>query len=156
MTKMIRLRDVTENDLSIFFEQQHDPVANLMAAFPARTKDAFITHWTTKILCDEAALKKTILFGEAVAGNILSWQPDDKRLVGYWIGKEYWGKGIATKALAEFLSLYKMRPLYAHVAKHNAGSIRVLEKSGFTISSHGTIFSTVHGHEVEDILMVCT
>jgi RimJ/RimL family protein N-acetyltransferase len=42
-----------------------------------------------------------------------------EREVGYWLGKGYWGKGIATQALKEFLKHIGTRPLYAHVAKHN-------------------------------------
>jgi RimJ/RimL family protein N-acetyltransferase len=67
-----------------------------------------------------------------VAGNIGSWQQADEREVCYWLGKEYWGKGIATRALTELLKEVTQRPLFAHVIKHNLASIRVLEKCGFT------------------------
>jgi RimJ/RimL family protein N-acetyltransferase len=137
MTITALLRDVIESDLPIFFEQQLDPVANQMAAFPARDRDAFMAHWV-KILTDEANILKTILYGDQVAGNIVSWeQPDEgsEREVGYWLGREYWGKGIATRALAAFLEQVTARPLYAYVSKHNLASIRVLQKCGFTITS---------------------
>ena len=58
---------------------------------------------------------------------------DDVRLVSYWIGKEHWGKGVATRALAAFLHIVTERPLHARVAKHNVASIRVLEKCGFSL-----------------------
>ncbi|MFN8426694.1 MAG: GNAT family N-acetyltransferase [Anaerolineales bacterium] len=32
----------------------------------------------------------------SAAGSIGSWDMEGKREVGYWIGKEFWGKGIAT------------------------------------------------------------
>jgi RimJ/RimL family protein N-acetyltransferase len=137
LTSDIRLRDVTDADLPIFFEQQRDSDANQMAAFPARTREAFMAHWT-KILGDETGTIKTILLDGHVAGNIFSWERDRKRLVGYWLGKDYWGKGVATRALSEFLGVVKARPLYAHVAKHNIASIRVLEKCGFTICREET------------------
>ena len=133
MPTTILLRDVIESDLPIFFEQQMDPVANQMAAFPARDREAFMAHWT-KILADESNILKTILFDGQVAGNIVSWrQPGEgsEQEVGYWLGREYWGKGIATRALLALLDHVKTRPLYAHVAKHNLASIRVLEKCGF-------------------------
>jgi hypothetical protein len=38
MANTILLRDVIKDDLEIFFEQERDPVANLLAAFPAETK----------------------------------------------------------------------------------------------------------------------
>jgi RimJ/RimL family protein N-acetyltransferase len=69
-----------------------------------------------------------------VAGNVVSFEQDGEREVGYWIGREYWGKGVATEALSQFLDHVEVRrPLYAGVAKHNVASIRVLEKCGFTI-----------------------
>jgi hypothetical protein len=40
--------------------------------------------------------------------------------------------GIATAALSQLLDLLDMRPPFAHVARHNIGSIPVLEKCGFT------------------------
>jgi RimJ/RimL family protein N-acetyltransferase len=130
MTNEVHLRDVIESDLPVFFEQQLDPDATRMAAFPSRDREAFMTHWA-KIMRDETNMLMTILFDGQVAGNIVSWQQGDEREIGYWLGKEYWGKGIATKALAEFLNQVTARPLYAHVAKHNLASIRVLEKCGF-------------------------
>ena len=45
-----------------------------------------------------------------------------------------WGKGHATKALAEHIDELGERPIYAYVAKTNVGSIRVLEKCGFVRS----------------------
>jgi RimJ/RimL family protein N-acetyltransferase len=130
MTDDVFLRAVTEADLPIFFEQQLDPEATRMAAFPSRDRDAFMAHWA-KIMTHDTNILKSILFNEQVAGNIVSWEQGGQREVGYWLGKEYWGKGIATKALAAFLCQVKTRPLYAHVARHNLASRRVLEKCGF-------------------------
>src|SRR3990172_330539 len=122
MISDVRLRDVTEADLPTLFEQQREPDANQMAAFPARDRDAFMAHWA-KILRDESVTKRTILFEEHVAGNIVSWEQGGKPQVGYWIGMEYWARGVAARALSEFLRHTGPRPLYAHVAKHNVASI---------------------------------
>jgi RimJ/RimL family protein N-acetyltransferase len=133
MPTTVRLRAVIASDLPVFFEQQLDPVANQMAAFPARDREAFMVHWA-KIMADESNILKTILYGDQVAGNIVSWEhPDEgsEREVGYWLGREFWGKGLATRALALFLEQVTLRPLVAFVAKHNLTSIRVLEKCGF-------------------------
>ena len=133
MSNKIRLRDVEPDDLPIFFEQQLDDDAARMAGFPSRDRAAFDAHWAKNILGDPAAMMQTILFADRVAGNIGSWRQDAVRLVGYWIGKEYWGTGIATEALARMLRVVTERPLHAHVAKHNLASIRVLEKCGFRL-----------------------
>lgn len=152
MTNNIQLRDVLETDLPIFFEQQLDPEAAQMAAFPARNREAFMTHWN-RIMADESVLIKTILFDGNVAGNIVSFIQLGEREVGYWLGKEYWGKGIATQALEQFLRLIETRPLYAHVAKHNTGSRRVLEKCGFTIAAEDRFFSQVFGKNIDEYIL---
>lgn len=152
MINSIQLRDVTESDLPIFFEHQLDPDAIEMAAFPARDKDAFMAHGA-KIMVDDSVVLKTVLFNGQAAGNIVSFMQSGKREVGYWIGKEYWGNGIATKALASFLDQVKTRPLYAHVARHNIGSRRVLEKCGFTIMGEDKGFPNARGQEVEEFIL---
>ena len=124
------LRNVTDEDLPIFFDHQRDPVALRMAVFSSRERAAFLTHWRTKVL-RPGNLARTIVADGSVAGYISSWEQDDKRFVAYWIGREHWGKGIATRALSEFLAIEPVRPLHAWVAVHNVGSIRVLEKCGF-------------------------
>ena len=104
-----------------------------MAHFPARDRDAFMTHWA-KIPADASNWARTVEVEGAVAGNVVSWVHDGERYVGYWIGREHWGKGVATAALASCLTLLEERPLFAHVVEHNVGSIRVLEKCGFVRS----------------------
>jgi RimJ/RimL family protein N-acetyltransferase len=108
-----------------------------MAAFPARAYDEFMAHWG-KCMAEETTILRTIVFKEQVAGNIVYWEKSGERRVGYWLGKEYWGKGIASAALALFLGHVRARPLCARVAKGNAASIRVLQKCGFTISGEDT------------------
>lgn len=104
-----------------------------MAAFEARDRDAFMAHWT-KIRADASVVTRAVVAEGQVAGNVVSWEQSGRRVIGYWIGREFWGRGIATRALAAFLGELSTRPLYAHVAAHNAASIRVLEKCGFTIT----------------------
>ena len=148
----VLLRDVRESDFAIFFEHQLDPVALQMVAFTPRDKNAFREHWT-KILADPTVAKQAILFGGHVVGNCVAFERSGKREVGYWIGREYWGKGIATQALFQFLRHATERPLYAVVAKHNLGSLRVLEKCGFVIE--GKIEGPLDAGEsvVEELLL---
>jgi RimJ/RimL family protein N-acetyltransferase len=124
------LRDVRANDLDAFFEHQREPEATAMAIFPARDREAFDAHWR-RILADDTLIKKTIVHGDQVAGNVLSWQQDGQQLVGYWVGRAFWGRGLATRALQELVTELTRRPLHAWVATSNVGSIRVLEKCGF-------------------------
>ncbi len=131
----MKLRDVTEEDLLPLFEQQADPVAYRMAAFPPRDREAFLAHWRTRVLGDAGGRKQTIVVDGQVAGHVVSWTQDGRRLVGYWVGRAFWGRGVGSAALLAFLSHEPLRPLFASVAAHNLGSIRVLEKSGFHLVS---------------------
>jgi RimJ/RimL family protein N-acetyltransferase len=129
----VSLREVRVGDLPILFEHQRDPEAALMAAFPSRDRDAFMAHWA-RILANPACATRVILCGDTVAGNIGAWTDGGERLVGYWIGREFWGRGVASAALSQFLRSETARPLTARVVKHNAGSIRVLAKNGFKLA----------------------
>ena len=114
MATEVFLRDVEESDLPIFFDQQLDVEAARMAAFPSRDREAFMSHWTKSMANKTAALQTNISDG-SVAGNIACWQQSDERLVGYWLGREYWGKGVATAALSLLLVHVTIRPLVARL-----------------------------------------
>ena len=156
-TTEILLRDVTETDLPIFFEQQRDPAANFMAAFTARDpndKEAFTAHWK-RILNDDTVTMKTIVFDGHVAGSVAKFLDKEfgKPEVTYWIGKEYWGMGLATKALAKFLGEMRLRPIYGRAAKDNVASIRVMEKCGFTTLGYSKGFANARGKEIQEIIL---
>ena len=151
-TGSVQLREVLAADLPIFFEHQRDPEANRMAAFAARDRDAFMAHWS-KIVADERLVAKTVVADGQVAGNIVSWDQAGRQEIGYWIGREFWGKGIATRALDAFLHDVTTRPLFAHVAAHNVASIRVLEKCGFTISDEEPEPSEEPDDDVAEVIL---
>ena len=146
MTGEVTIRETLESDWPTLFGNQHDPVSSAMAGVPAREWDAYIAH-QRKISADEAGLQQTILYDGQIVGDLVSFLHDGRREVGYRIGQEYWGKGIATQALALFLNVERRRPLYGWVLAQNLGSQRVLEKCGFTVigeerldGDHGIIF----------------
>ena len=72
-------------------------------------------------------------------------------MIGYWLGREFWGRGIASAAVLLLLRFESTRPLIARVAKHNLGSIRVLEKAGFTRVGED-VFSLPGPTPVEEII----
>jgi RimJ/RimL family protein N-acetyltransferase len=129
---MALLRAVEPDDLEVFFRHQADPAATAMAAFPARDRAAHDAHWR-RLLADDELVVRTIVDGGEVVGNVGSWVDDGERQVSYWIGREYWGRGLATRALAELLEEIDERPVHARVAEHNGASVRVLVKCGFSI-----------------------
>ena len=133
MSNVVTLRPVTDADVEIFYEHQSDPIAVAMAAFPARDHAAHIEHWHKRVLGNPEGIVCTVLVDGTVAGNVVSWRDAEtgRRLMGYWIGREFWGRGVATDSVRAYLSEVRERPINAHVAAHNFGSQRVLEKNGF-------------------------
>ena len=151
----VQLRDVRLRDLATFFEQQLDETAIQMAAFTAKDpadRDAFMARWT-RILSDDNITKKTILQEGKVAGHVVCFQRLGRPEITYWIGKPYWGRGLATRALTAMLAYVTQRPLYARVAKDNYPSRRVLEKCGFCICGEDRGFSNARGREVEEYIL---
>jgi RimJ/RimL family protein N-acetyltransferase len=117
-----------------------------MAAFVSRERASHAAQWL-KIAADPTVVARTIVVGEgaeggaeAVAGHIVSWEHDGVREIGYWIGREFWGRGVATVALRDYLGVVVGRPLYAWVALANARSVRVLEKNGFVFDHLDEVF----------------
>lgn len=150
------LRDVRDEDLDVLFEYWRDPESNRMAAFTAADpsdRAAFDARWA-RLRADPDVTNRTIVVDGEVVGTIGSWTQDGRREVTYWLGREHWGKGIATRALAAFLAIETARPLHAAAAADNAGSIRVLEKCGFIHVGGGRGFANARGEEVDEIFLV--
>jgi len=146
---------VADVDLSIFFDYQLDSAANHMAAFTAKDpndREAFDKHWQT-IRSDKKIVIKTIVANGKVVGHIARFVQFNQLEVTYWIGKSFWGKGIATEALAMFLELLKDRPIFARAAKDNVASLRVLEKCGFTIAGEDKGYANARGEEIEEYML---
>lgn len=153
----VALREMVDDDLHAFFAQQLDPEANRMAAFINRDPsdhDAFAAHWG-RIRRNPTVILRTILVGDGVAGYVSSYEDDGQQEITYWLGREYWGRGIATRALAAFLeSASTRRPIRARVAQDNAGSLRVLQKCGFTITGEDAGFAKARGCETHEYILM--
>ena len=152
----VLLREVSAADLPIFFEQQLDAEAIVMAAFTAADpsdRDAFAAHWA-RILADPSTINRTIVCDGEVAGHVAAFEQEGQREVTYWLGRQYWGRGLATRALAALLELVPERPLYARAVKDNHASLRVLEKCGFTIAGEDRGYANGRGAEVEEWILI--
>ncbi|WP_199850497.1 GNAT family N-acetyltransferase [Streptomyces sp. CMB-StM0423] len=131
MTEKILLRDVVEEDLEVFFAHEHDPENVRRSHFPPRERERFMTHWRERILGDSTGLVQTVEVDGKVAGGVLAWWDGDRRFLGYVFGREFWGRGIGTRAVAAFLELEPNRPLHADPYVGNEGSVRLLKRLGF-------------------------
>jgi RimJ/RimL family protein N-acetyltransferase len=78
----------------------------------------------------------------------VAWWEGDRRFLGYWLGRAFWGRGVGTEALTLFLQRESVRPLYADPFAGNTGSVRLLEKCGFRRAG------TVQHGENEHLLLV--
>ncbi|MFB9830708.1 GNAT family N-acetyltransferase [Actinoallomurus acaciae] len=144
MSDDVRLRDVKEEDLERFFEQENDAEAVRRSMFtPRRDRERFMTHWAT-ILGDATVFVQTVTVDGDVAGHIVAWSERDRRFLGYWLARQHWGRGVGTKALTLFLQREKARPLYADPFVGNTGSVRLLEKLGFQRAE--TLWHGEHEH----------
>jgi RimJ/RimL family protein N-acetyltransferase len=128
----LELREVVPHDLPILYGHQADPAVVASEHVPTREWPAFMEHWE-RIMEDPDVVLRTIVVDGTVVGALSKFPRDGKREVGYVIGREFWGRGIATVALGKFLEIVRERPLVANVSKTNAASIRVLEKCGFVL-----------------------
>jgi RimJ/RimL family protein N-acetyltransferase len=154
-TEEVTLREVIASDLPIFFAQQLDPVANRMAAFTAKDptdEERFAAHWA-KILGDATTINRTVLVAAEVVGHVACFEQFGEHEVTYWLGREFWGKGIATAALAALLREVSIRPLHARAASDNLASIRVLEKCGFVIVGADRGFANARGAEIDEAIL---
>ena len=127
---MLELRPTVEADLETLYAFQADPDAATMAGFPSRDRPTYFAH-ATGVLADPAVVKSTIVVDGEIVGSLVCFGSDDAREVGYWIGRGYWGGGIASRALQLFLAQVPQRPLRGFVVPGNVASQRVLAKCGF-------------------------
>src|SRR2546427_9634045 len=91
----VALREVTKEDLPIFFEHQLDAEATRMAAFPSRDRDAFMAHWA-RIMSketNETGILNTILADGTVAGNVVYWEAAGGADIRYLVRQKQLGEG---------------------------------------------------------------
>ncbi|MFE4175928.1 GNAT family N-acetyltransferase [Streptomyces sp. NPDC056909] len=149
------LREVRESDLPLFFAMAQDPEANRMAAFTAEDpadRARFDAQWA-RILDSAGIVARTVVAEGAVAGHAAVYGPAGEREVTYWIDRGRWGRGIATAALRALLGAVPERPLFARSAADNAGSIRVLEKCGFTVTGRNRDYAPGRDEETDEVLL---
>ena len=124
----VALRKLRDLDIGIFFEHQKDPESVQMAAFTAKDpsdEEKFRAHWA-KIRNDEKIIIRTVIYRDHVVGHVLSYVDDSSGApeVSYWIGRRFWGQGLATQALREFLlHVNRKRPIFARVAEDRVKAV---------------------------------
>jgi len=97
--------------------------------------------------------------GQAVGTVGLMLQTDIFRRsaeIGYWIGEEFWGRGIVTEAVSATVEYgfanFDIARIFAGVLEWNKGSMRVLEKAGFQFEARMRKAVTKDGHTMDDFV----
>ncbi len=150
----IKLRPTVVEDLETLFQFQLDYEANYLAAFTSKdsmNKEAYISKFT-KLLTDPTINNQTIIAGTVIVGSIAKFIMEDDVEITYWIDKNFWGKGIATTALKDFLTIETTRPIFGRVAFDNLGSQKVLEKCGFIKIGTDKGFANARQTEIEEFI----
>ncbi|MDT0182578.1 GNAT family N-acetyltransferase [Microbacterium sp. ARD31] len=150
----IELRAVDEDDLDAIFEMMRDPDAIAQAAFTAEDPDdrGAFDAWIRRQLESPGVQSWVVTEDGGFAGTAAAFTVDDDREVSFWIARHARGRGVATEALRQLVAREPIRPLFARAATHNAGSIAVLERNGFTEVSRNVAFAPGVGREVEEIV----
>ncbi len=158
MPTEIRLRRTTAADVRMLHAFELDGPSNELAGTKPRDWSTFHARWT-EILADldgtaTGVTPRVILADGVVVGAVNIAPHDGSDSIGYWIAREHWGRGIATRAVALMLTEFTSRPLYATAAGHNHPSIRVLQKSGFEVVSRSMTPETPRTVQRETVLLV--
>ena len=154
----VKLRQTEKSDLEFFFQFQLDEEAGCLAAFMPEdhTNRAAYFEKYTRFLNDPTINMQTILVGEIIAGSMAKFEMEENAEITYWLDKKFWGQGIATTALAEFLTLETTRPILGRVAFDNFGSQKVLEKCGFVKIGTDKGFASARQTEIEEFIYKLT
>jgi [ribosomal protein S5]-alanine N-acetyltransferase len=138
----LRVRSWRKNDLDALVRHANNAkvAANLRDQFPhPYTRSAAATYLVEVRLADVETSFAVEYAGEAIGGIGFRLGTDISRLsaeIGYWLGEPYWGRGLTTRAVfatSEWaFENYKLTRVFAMAFSHNVGSMRVLEKAGFT------------------------
>ncbi len=151
---LVQLRQTQISDLEILFQFQLDPEGKQLAAFTSaeNADKAVYIQKHTKFLDAPTNNTQTILLGDTIAGSIAKFEMEGHAEITYWIDRKLWGKGIATTALHQFITIEKARPLFGRVAFDNIGSQKVLENCGFIRTGKDKGFANARQAEIEEFI----
>jgi len=133
---------------------------NLRDRFPYPYTDRDARNWLECIVGHEPETNFAItVAGEAVGGIGFILQPDVARRsaeIGYWLGEEFWGRGIATEAVIAVtdhaFANHDLCRVYAHVFDWNRASARVLEKAGYEFEGRMKKSVTKDGQTIDQLM----
>jgi RimJ/RimL family protein N-acetyltransferase len=151
----VALRPIDDSDLDDLFDQMRDPESVWMAAFTAKDpndREAFDAHMA-KVRTSPDGTMRAVIRGGRLVGSIASFVREGDTELTYWVDRSVWGQGVASQALALFLDIVSVRPVYARAASDNIGSLRVLQRAGFAIIGTEISYANAQGTEIEETVL---
>ena len=117
-----------------------------------------------RTISEQSAMKFCIEIEGAAVGGIGVHPGEDVHrhtaTVGYWLGEEFWGRGIMTEvvtAVTDFcFDNFPLRRISAEVFSNNPASSRVLEKAGFTFEGRPKYHVLKDGKLLDSLLYART
>ena len=135
-TKRLVLKKPTKkiNKRSIVSQIGDWEVAKWLSEVPYPYTEKKAKEWLDNINYDD--LLFSIFINNSLIGGVgLSLEEDNNFDLGFWIGKDHWGKGYATEAAMGLIQYAKedtnLKQITACYIKGNLGSLNVLRKLGF-------------------------
>lgn len=93
--------------------------------------------------------------GDGLAGHVGFHRGPQGPIIGYWLGRPFWGQGIMSEAVIAsldwFFSASTADTIYSGVFHFNAASLAIQNKLGFTQTGRSTLLCLARGAEVEHI-----
>jgi [ribosomal protein S5]-alanine N-acetyltransferase len=159
---MISLRDYRIDDAARLVELANNVNVSqfLIYSFPCPYTMEDATWWITTGSRGNGAITKVVEHNGVFIGSVgvapqSGWKSHTAE-IGYWLGEEYWGRGIATQVLElmtkQAFSEGICEKLFATVLAPNRASVRVLEKNGYLLEGvlknevikNGQMFDILH------------
>ena len=132
------VRPMQFSDAVALAKHGNNPKVAINTSLPSPMSIDTAQQWLKIRLEQSSRLFCAIEVDGAVGAISLIFQSEPKHHsaeIGYWLGEEYWNKGIMTEAvqaLTEYgFSERNLSRIYAHVFSWNTASMRVLEKGGY-------------------------
>lgn len=152
LTDVVSLRAAQAADIPQLVRFLLDPEAAYVAAFVTlASAETHAARWQ-EIMSNPDNTVLAIMWNDQMVGSAGTFLRDGDRELTYWIDRPFWRRGIATRAVAELLRYERVRPLFGRVASDNAGSVRVLEKSGFVQVGREVAHAPARGRDVEELI----
>jgi [ribosomal protein S5]-alanine N-acetyltransferase len=159
-TCTVRSWEWRDRDAIIRHANNRNVSINLRDRFPHPYTVSDARSWLENVIGHKPETNFAIdVAGEAVGGIGFTLQSDVAHRsaeIGYWLGEEFWGRGITTDALIAVTNYafenYDLCRMYAHVFEWNVASARVLEKAGYVLEGVMRKSVTKEGQTIDQLM----